>query len=344
MSPRAQARLLDRLERQHGRAVRQAFEKAIRELRGNASLAELARLIAAGDTVGVLAAIGVGTAVFRDFETEVGRAFEGAGRAFTSMFPKRLRDPRGLRVQFRFDMRHAGAEAWIRREAAGLVTRIADDQAAAIRSVLEDNLARGVNPRTSATRLVGRIDPQTGRRSGGIIGLSGPQTRYLANARRYLESGDTRYFGLELRDRRLDTTVRAAFSSGRPVAGELRERVLDRYSNRMLQHRGETVSRTETLNALRAGKHEAFVQGAETAGVDARHIEREWDASRDSATRETHAAADGQKVTGEEPFIVGGFQMRYPGDTSLGAPIKEIARCRCHEIHRVDWIGRLADG
>jgi len=54
---------------------------------------------------------------------------------------------------------------------------------------------------------------------------------------------------------------------------------------------------------------------------------REWSASMDERTRETHAAADGQQVNEEEPFNVGGADLMFPGDPN--GPAGEIINCRC---------------
>jgi hypothetical protein len=56
---------------------------------------------------------------------------------------------------------------------------------------------------------------------------------------------------------------------------------------------------------------------------------KRWDSQGDIRTRSTHLAADSQVVVTTDPFLVGGFQLMYPGDGSLGAPMKERARCRC---------------
>lgn len=58
-------------------------------------------------------------------------------------------------------------------------------------------------------------------------------------------------------------------------------------------------------------------------------LKKSWLTLRDSKVRDTHRAAEGQTRAVNEAFIVGGSRMMYPGDTSLGAPIREIAHCRC---------------
>ena len=57
--------------------------------------------------------------------------------------------------------------------------------------------------------------------------------------------------------------------------------------------------------------------------------EKKWHSHHDELTRPTHAAADGQIVPIRAPFIVGGYRLLFPGDTSLGAPPQEIVNCRC---------------
>jgi hypothetical protein len=47
----------------------------------------------------------------------------------------------------------------------------------------------------------------------------------------------------------------------------------------------------------------------------------------DHRTRSTHEIADGQRVPLASPFLVGGFQLAFPGDPS--GPPQEIIQCRC---------------
>ena len=66
-----------------------------------------------------------------------------------------------------------------------------------------------------------------------------------------------------------------------------------------------------------------------------------WDSTGDAKTRPTHAAANGQVVAYGEPFIVGGYSMLHPLDSSLGAPAEEIVQCRCYEEIIIDYFARL---
>jgi hypothetical protein len=54
---------------------------------------------------------------------------------------------------------------------------------------------------------------------------------------------------------------------------------------------------------------------------------KRWVAHHDEATRTTHAEADGQTVSLDTPFTVGGWPLQYPADHS--APTSETVNCRC---------------
>jgi hypothetical protein len=54
--------------------------------------------------------------------------------------------------------------------------------------------------------------------------------------------------------------------------------------------------------------------------------EKEWLATQDAVTRDTHVEADGQVVGIDEEFEVGDATCQFPGDT--GDPEEDI-NCRC---------------
>lgn len=56
---------------------------------------------------------------------------------------------------------------------------------------------------------------------------------------------------------------------------------------------------------------------------------KQWLTMKDEAVRRDHAKIDNQVVTIDEFFIVGGYPMRYPKDAEYGAPLTQIANCRC---------------
>jgi hypothetical protein len=69
-------------------------------------------------------------------------------------------------------------------------------------------------------------------------------------------------------------------------------------------------------------------------------ITKRWVTRRDERVREPHAAADGQTVPLDQPFIVDGFAMRYPGDRN--APAYLTINCRCVTVTG-DEMGQFAN-
>lgn len=90
-------------------------------------------------------------------------------------------------------------------------------------------------------------------------------------------------------------------------------------------NRATVIARTETIGALNAGRTEAFHTVAELEPDT--EFEKMWLAVDDTRTRETHDAADGQRVPVTSPFLVGGFELAFPGDPN--GPPQEVIQCRC---------------
>ncbi len=61
-------------------------------------------------------------------------------------------------------------------------------------------------------------------------------------------------------------------------------------------------------------------------------ITHTWDATLDEFTRPHHFEADGLTVPIDEPFVIAGERMMFPGDDSLGATAKNLINCRCIEL------------
>jgi hypothetical protein len=88
------------------------------------------------------------------------------------------------------------------------------------------------------------------------------------------------------------------------------------------KERAELIAVNEILSAGRAGQYYSEQQ----SGVVEAKV---WHGIRDKRQRPAHGAAEGQTKLMDEPFEVGGQQLMYPGDRSLGATVGNTVRCRC---------------
>lgn len=99
---------------------------------------------------------------------------------------------------------------------------------------------------------------------------------------------------------------------------ELKQRVIA--SAAVSSKRAEVIARTEVNSAMNNGAYEQM----KALDVD---TVKEWIATDDARTRESHAEVDGEEIDGEAKFMVGGFPMDHPHD--LNAPPSETINCRC---------------
>lgn len=97
-------------------------------------------------------------------------------------------------------------------------------------------------------------------------------------------------------------------------------------------NRATVVARTEVISANNAGARASAAYNAGVLGIDESLVVKEWLATADGRTRETHLDADGQQVLGvDTPFVVGGYDLQEPGD--LNGPAEEVIQCRCTALY-----------
>lgn len=94
------------------------------------------------------------------------------------------------------------------------------------------------------------------------------------------------------------------------------------YNNaiRIARTEGHRVQTTATMDAMEKAKER---------GAD---ILKQWDATLDGRTRESHSQVDGEFREMNEPFSNG---LMYPGDPSGSAA--EVVNCRCALLQRARW-------
>lgn len=105
---------------------------------------------------------------------------------------------------------------------------------------------------------------------------------------------------------------------------QISKRIEELY-DRNISTRSTLIARTEVIGASNAASY----MGAKSTGLQ---LNKKWLSSRDGRVRDDHKAengGDGQEVGMDEPFIIGGERLMWPGDNSLGASGKQTVACRC---------------
>jgi uncharacterized protein with gpF-like domain len=94
--------------------------------------------------------------------------------------------------------------------------------------------------------------------------------------------------------------------------------------------RSRLVARTEVVSATNAGAHFSI-----RANVGQDNLEKIWMSIPDDRTRETHEEADGLRQAMDDPFVVGDYELMFPGDSSMGAGPEELCNCRCTAVYEM---------
>ena len=120
--------------------------------------------------------------------------------------------------------------------------------------------------------------------------------------------------------RRIKTTIEKGRNDG--LTDKELARMI-RADERARELRANTIARTEATTAM----NKSWILSLESSGLN---WEKAWNAIRDDRTREDHWLTDPSLWIGvKDNFIIGGWQMSFPGDSTQGAPVGEIINCRC---------------
>lgn len=113
------------------------------------------------------------------------------------------------------------------------------------------------------------------------------------------------------------------------IQGESLQQIADRLTNKLVSSNKDkmlTFARTAMTGAQNSGRLTSM-EAAKNLGID---LEKEWMATLDSRTRDSHASIDGERVPINSKFSNG---LEYPGDAN-GAPA-EVYNCRCTMVSNV---------
>jgi hypothetical protein len=326
--------VFDDLMAKHEPELARAFLEAVNDVRSTVQMQRLVAALSAGDIEGALSALNLDEAAFDDLLEALRDAYLDGGKSEASRFPSRA-------GTFRFGGRNPAAEGWLSGHSADLVTYITSDARDGLRRALMEGLAAGANPQATALNVVGRINRVTGRREGGLIGLSAPQMEFASTARAELASTDPatlrHFLTRKARDRRFDRSIQKALREERPLDPAIAAKAATAYERRLLLQRGRAIALHETFAALAEARDQAHRQLVESGQVAADAVTLTWRHFPKENPRHQHIAMNGVSVKLGQRFVLpDGTTMRFPHDPE--APVNHTAGCGCQADYRVDWL------
>jgi hypothetical protein len=325
----------DQLIDQWDLRLRKAFLDSIQNIRDLAQIEQIARMLEEGNIEGALRAVGLDPVSFRPLDKAIEQAFDAGGITTAKSVPPAI-EAGGLRTIFQFNVRNPDAERWLKDHSSTLIKQILDDQRTMIRSTLTDAMSKGLNPRTAALDLVGRIGP-SGAREGGMIGLTDSQAAWVRNYAEELASDDPiQALQRALRDKRFDRAVIRAVKDGKPIPQDLMDKMVTAYKNRALRYRAETIARSEAITSLHQAQEMSMQQAVASGTVAQDQVGFIWRAAHDSRTREAHRHLDGQFAKMGQPFQSDLGPIRFPGDPQ--ATPANVINCRCFREPKIDFL------
>jgi hypothetical protein len=301
----------------HERAILLAYLLTIQKIKDSINVAELESIITQGLPLGVLPTFEQSnllaelTAVKNsiiDSYTKAGNALakklDSAGIYFNQVNPELVKI----------------VDTWTN----DLITNEVQAIIEGISKAVKDGSIAGVNPITTARKIVNNI------------GLTTPQQTALANYEKNLREGSRQAVNRALRDRRFDSTVLNSIKTKSELTEDKINKMVERYRQRMLKYRAETIARTESLRMVNMANQHLYENALMEGKIKEGDYKKFWLPKADGRTRHAHLTLpsmnkDGRQIN--EPFQSIYGNIMYPHDPS--APAKNTINCRCCLIYRL---------
>lgn len=318
-SNRERAKEIDDLLKTVEPRFRKAFETGIRSLRDGFSLAEIERALNSGDLAQATNLINeaiVATA-FIEFNREIQNAVQAGGDIAA-------RWARADRIVFDLSVTESNTARFISSYQADKIREIAAQTQMNIGEIVRGGVNAGRNPRDIA---------RTVRDS---IGLTAKQEAAVENFERLLRENKREALSRALRDKRFDRSILSAINDQRDIPEDLMQKMKQRYRERFIRHRSETIARTEAIRLVSTGNQHFWEQAVSNGVVEEKRLKRRWLPTQDGRTRENHMAIPRMNPDGvglNEPFKSPAGPIRYPGDPAQSASMS--ANCRCAIVTRI---------
>lgn len=321
--------------------IRASFLSSMRDIKSRAQMGILRNALRDNDIEAAINALNLDAAAYTDMTSRVIEIYGKSGESTISQ--GRWIYPDGTRAVVRYNSLSPRAEAWARDQSTRLAVGLSNEAQGVARDVIADGYALGRNTDRIARDLVGRIGA-SGRRTGGAVGLDSQSAKWVGNLKQYLTTDPKRALSMKLNKRDKDALRRMIDAGKMPTNAQV-DALLRRYENNLLMVRGRRIARTETINAIEAGKYEAWRQGLDKTEIPERFIIRTWvHTGRSAMDRIEHIMMNGDQRRGLQiPHVMpDGAEMMHPHDTSLGAGARHVINCQCREDYSIDKAGLRA--
>lgn len=313
-------------DRLHGR-MKKAVLDAIDTMKGSVNLKALADAISANDFNQALAVLGVDTGFARVLQghgVEAGiksvrdaiqDVYQAGAKAAIDTLPEKAA------LEGSFDLLNPKSIDFLQNYSFDLIQQISEEARGTVRQTLLRAFKEGGHP------------TQQAREIREAIGLTQNQEKAVDNYRAALEN--QKYADAlqrALRDGRYDAGVLNAQRAGKALNQARVDKMVDRYRERYVNYRANTIARTETIRAANAGQQEIWRQAAEQGVIDHETVERVWISSGDDNTCDECDDLDGETAELGEEFMPGVF---HP-------PLHPNCRCTTALQFNVDKRDRVA--
>lgn len=268
--------------------ISKSILRAFKELRESLSDSELAQKIQSGyfDKL-------IDDAQLKQAFAPVSEAVQNATATATRLFTKDLPG----NISAAFSVLNPDVVTAIRALDTKVVTSLTDDIRETVRAHVENGLRDGVAPKAIARE----IKP--------LIGLGPSQLQQVANYRDALEGKNNRAI--------TDYTLRDKRFKGE-LSPEKIDKMVDAYTKRRIMQNAETISRTASLDAMKAGQSLSIDKAVEMGVYDPERLYKRWIGVGDDRERPEHLAMNDEEVRYDEPYSNG---QDIPGEDEYG--------CRC---------------
>lgn len=305
-------------------AFRRAVLSGLMDLKGRASLADIAAEMLRGRQFDILQMFGIeGTRVVGD-SPEFGamlriwrRVFEDSAMDNLARSPSLFRRLGLLKITpeeaeaalgFKFDIFNPESVAFIQSSEFLLVRGINRRSRDGLRTIMSASFQDGIPPASSARRI------------RQIVGLTPKQAEMVINFRRALTGGrgaapSRSVLARQLRDHRFDPTVLRAIDRGIVLTAAQRERMVARFAERLLAFRANNIARTETIRAANAGQQALWDQMVQQRILIPEEMRRIWIVTQDDRLCPICEPIPGLNAGGvgmDVPFITPVGELMHP--------------------------------